>query len=258
MVIPPGLPIATPRGRPIPFGPYEAPPGTLRLKHARVFVPAGETKDPRPLLLLFDGQNVFDDAPSYAGGWHAHQAVERLAKTVVRPIIVGLEHGGVHRFSELSPFAHGAHRAELESFLVWIRSELLPTLRRDLHFTVDARRTVIGGSSMGGLAALYAVIAHPEAFGGAIAMSPSLWVARGAAFRWVVAHGVPCHRKIYLDAGARESPRMLTGARRFGSLLLKSGHVDLHFRADPRGRHREVDWRRRLLPALRFHFGKSR
>ncbi len=235
------------------YGPYEAPPGSRRLKHARIYVPRDEAHGPRPLLLMFDGQNVFDDAPSYAGGWHAHTTVERLARTVARPVIVGLEHGGVHRMTELNPFSrHG----ELEAFLVWIRSELLPPLRRELHLTADPAHTVIAGSSMGGLAALWAVLGHPEAFGGAIAMSPSLWVGNGAMLRWVEGHGVPRHRRIYLDAGAHEGRgRMLANARRLGGLLHASGHVDLRFRADPRGRHREADWRRRLLPALRFHFG---
>jgi hypothetical protein len=30
-----------------------------------------------PTLYLFDGQNVFGDEGSFAGGWHTHAAVDR-------------------------------------------------------------------------------------------------------------------------------------------------------------------------------------
>lgn len=225
----------------------------------RVYEPTGVVAGPRPVLVMFDGQNIFDDAPSYAGGWHADRAVERLAKTVARPVIIAVDHGGIHRATELSPFVHGRHHGELDALLAWLRGVLLPSLRGQLHLTADPRHTVIGGSSMGGLAALYACLKHPDTFGGALAMSPSLWVARGAMYDWVAAHGVQRRPRIYLDAGAKEAHgRMLAGARRLGVQLAATGRVELRFRADPKGRHREQDWRRRLLPALRFHFGTSR
>jgi predicted alpha/beta superfamily hydrolase len=205
---------------------------------------------------MFDGQNVFDDAPSYSGGWHAHGAINRLAKQVARPVVIGIDHGGHHRLSELSPFQVAHHAGELEGFLHWIVSWLLPKLRDEHHLTHDPRRTIVAGSSMGGLAALYATLRYPDVFGGAIVMSPSLWVSHGAIFDWVARHGIPARRRIYLDAGAREGKgKMLANARRMGGLLNASGHVELFFRADPKGRHHEKAWRRRLLPALRFHFG---
>src|SRR5262245_6690597 len=57
----------------------------------------------RPVLFLFDGQNVFEDEPSFAGGWHAHKVVDRLARSR-RPVVVGIPHGGERRMAELSPF----------------------------------------------------------------------------------------------------------------------------------------------------------
>jgi enterochelin esterase-like enzyme len=246
------------------IGPFDLGFGPSRQRLVRVYDPAplaADAKDAggRPLLLMFDGQNIFEDEPSYAGGWHVHREVERLARTVVRPVVVAVDHGHEHRMNELSPFPMGGHSGELLRFLHFIITDLLPKLTPRYGLSTDPAHRVVGGASLGGLAALYSVLRFPNQFGGAIAMSPSLWVQRGAFFKWVEGHPPPPGRRIYLDAGAKEARgSMLRNAKRLGVMLLASGNVQLHFRADPRGQHREADWRRRLLPALRFHFGKSR
>ncbi len=240
-------------------GPFEIIPGIPPKRHVRVYVPARTPAHDRPFLVLFDGQNVFDDAGSFAGGWHAHRAVERLAKNVAAPVVIGIDHGNEHRIRELSPFDFGPHTADAERFLHWITSWLLPKLRRDYQLTHDPRRSIVGGSSMGGLASLYAALRFPDVFGGALSMSPSLFVGRGALFDWVKHNGAPHGSRIYLDAGAHEAGgRMLQSATRMAGVLQSTGRVDLRFRSDPQGYHRESSWRRRLLPALRFHFGTSK
>lgn len=238
-------------------GPYEVVPGQAPKRHVRVYVPRRAQRSDRPILFLFDGQNVFDDAPSFAGGWHAHLAVERLARKVPAPVIVGLDHGNEQRISELSPFDFGAVRGELDRQLAWIADWLLPKLRADHALTSAPSRVVVGGSSMGGLASLYAALSRPDIFGGALSMSPSLWVGRGAMFRWAEKRGIPTGARIYIDGGAKE-PRMIEAAGKMADLLGRKGIKQLCFRPDPKGDHSERSWRRRLLPAMRFHFGTSR
>jgi predicted alpha/beta superfamily hydrolase len=236
-------------------GPYEIVPGFPPKRHVRIYVPRRAPARDRPFVLLFDGQNVFDDAPSFAGGWRAHRSIERLSKSVEPPVIIGVDHGHEHRIAELSPFDFGPHRGDAERFLHWISSWLLPKLRREHHLTHDPRRAFVGGSSMGGLASLYAALRLPDVFGGALSMSPSLFVGRGAIFDWVKQHGAPRGSRIYLDAGAHEAGgRMLASAERMAQLLGKTG-AELRFRPDPHGHHREASWRRRFLPAVRYLLG---
>jgi hypothetical protein len=147
-------------------------------------VPRGKTDAPAPasppLLLMFDGQNIFDDAPSFAGGWHLHAAVERRARSrrkAVAPVVLGLEHGGVLRMRELNPFAPDGR---LDAQLDWIEGTLLPDVRARLGLALC--EVWVGGSSMGALAALYAHLSRPHLFRGALAMSPALPVTRGAFF----------------------------------------------------------------------------
>ena len=64
-------------------------------RKVRIYLPKRlrETDPPRPLVLMFDGQNVFHDEPSFAGGWHAHLAVERIARVKrPAPIVVAIDH----------------------------------------------------------------------------------------------------------------------------------------------------------------------
>jgi len=42
---------------------------------------------------------------------------------------------------------------------------IVPWMRENYHATTEARRTIVAGSSLGGLAAAYAGLRHPEMFG---------------------------------------------------------------------------------------------
>ena len=69
----------------------------------------------------------------------------------------------------------------------WIAEQLVPRLRQEgladgigpVTLTEEAERTVVTGSSFGGLTALFAVARAPQLIGTAIAQSVSLWALRG-------------------------------------------------------------------------------
>lgn len=226
-------------------------------RRARVCVPS------RPgggLLILFDGQNVFDDVGSFAGGWYSHEAVAGLPKTVPRPMIVGIDHGNHHRNRELW--------VDLDAMLSLVVDRLLPVIRARWQITGPV---ALGGASLGGLAALAGLLRHPEVFGGALCMSPSFWYAGGAIFRdlpavqYVKSHVKPLDTRIYIDVGRKEGRLMYPAALKMVGALQerglqedrsgdRSGEGRLMWRPDARGRHNEKHWRRRLPKALRFMF----
>jgi enterochelin esterase-like enzyme len=216
-------------------------------RRARVFASprAGHRGAGAPLLLLFDGQNIFDDAGSYAGGWQAHAAVGALPGTIEVPVVVAIDNGGHARIEELW--------RGLDGLLDAIRGDLLPTVRAG--WAVRPGPVAIGGSSLGGLAALAAHFRHPDTFGAAICISPSFWFDNGAIFREVPVRPAAAAR-VYLDVGLRESPRMVAGAQRMVGHLQAHGYdaTRLLWRPDARGTHRERHWQRRLPKALRFVF----
>src|SRR6476646_1953756 len=80
--------------------------GTTR--RVTVWVPSrGRTRASRyPILYLNDGQNLFDPARAFAGRtWRVPQTAARLVRSRRIPplIIVGIDHGGVHRGREFLP-----------------------------------------------------------------------------------------------------------------------------------------------------------
>lgn len=210
----------------------------------RAYVPEG-TARPRPVLVMFDGQNIFGDAGSFAGGWHVHKAVSRMA---ARPIVVGVDHGHLARIHELTPFSDGTRGGQLDATLGTLVDELLPRVRARFA-TTDV---FIGGASLGGLAALYAHLTRPDAFAGAMAMSPSLWFTRAKLNRYLTTRARTGSR-IYLDMGTRE--RSCPFAAQLADQLRARGH-DVMWRPDPRGKHDEKTWRRRFPKALRFLLAK--
>src|SRR5579863_6989097 len=65
------------------IGPLAVPghvPRRIRVYLPSSFVPG----EPRFGLYMFDGQNLFEDYPSYAGGWKLHDAIERLERSCTR------------------------------------------------------------------------------------------------------------------------------------------------------------------------------
>ncbi len=239
------------------LGPQPVP--GLGHRRVQVYVPDA-LPGPRSTLVLFDGQNIFADTGSYAGGWHAHLAVQRLGHRRCHiPVIVGIDNGGHARLDELGPWRMGQQGGQTDLLLDWLAGTLMPRVRAEFTLSQAAAMTAIGGSSMGGLAALYAHFRHPEVFGRALAMSPSLWFAGRRMLSWIEQQPRPVVSRIYLDCGGREGLKMMPNAEWLAHWMRRRGwrEDDLWWRAEARGRHNEKAWRRRLPGALRFLFRKA-
>ena len=242
------------------LGPFKVPglpPRPIRIYLPRSYNPA----EPHFALYMFDGQNVFDDAPSFSGGWYLHEAVEGLAKSRrPLPVVIGIEHGGPARNLELSPFSFEADAGQIAILLDWVTAHLIPALTVELNLVPPPLGTVIGGSSMGGLAAFWSHFHYPQAFGGALVMSPSFWVANQAIFVDIAAQPNPLVSRIYIDAGAREDKgKVVESVKKMAELLVERDYDSdrLMWRADPKGTHSEAAWRRRLPAALRFIYRRG-
>ncbi|MEO8876708.1 MAG: alpha/beta hydrolase-fold protein [Polyangiaceae bacterium] len=241
------------------IGPFEIP--DLPPRPARVFLPTGFKKQRfRSLLVMFDGQNIFDDEPSFSGGWHMHDLVSALSPRMhFRPAIVGINHGGESRLDELAPFHTNQGGGKLDVMLDWTGETLLPMLRAELDLLPGPLGAVIGGSSMGGLASLYAHFTRNELFGGALVMSPSLWFGKDQVFGAIMTRPTPSPSRIYFDWGTREGRDMSEPARMMAEHLETRSYdeAQLMIRRDLKGRHAELDWKRRMPRALRFMFAKE-
>lgn len=224
----------------------------------RLYRPAEDDgRTPRPILYLFDGQNVFGDEGSFAGGWQVHRVIDGLDRRwYAAPFVVAIP-SSQQRQEELTPWPMDGRGGEADRFLDWVTFELVPALRRRLPVIDGPVGHAVGGSSWGGLTALYAHLRNPEQWGGALSLSPSAWVANFRIFDVLRGLGRPAISRIYLDCGALEAGgRMLPAARALADELRARGYRrdELWWRPDPRGAHDERAWARRLPRALRFMY----
>lgn len=219
-----------------------------------VYLPPGHASDERrfPVLYMHDGQNLFDSGTAFGGNeWQVDETLQALAAKGLPAIAVGLFNAGGARIPEYNPFP-GFTDARGDQYLAFIIETVKPLVDSVFHTQSEREHTGLVGSSMGGLISLYGFFRHPDVFGLVGALSPALWITRGAIYDLVgAAPYVP--GRIYLDNGTREN-----SAARMEHLLVEKGYQpgqNLLYVLEPGGRHTEAAWARRLPAALRFLLG---
>lgn len=216
-----------------------------------------EAERPWPVAVFFDGHNLFDDQDTLAGGWHLHQAMaSRHAQGLMVPVVIGI-HPGEDRDGELSPWELYPGKAGFaDGLLHWFHDQILPRLQKQL--LLQRTGMLVGGSSLGALAALYTLLQYPEQYSQAVLMSPALWPDNFRIFEAVMSCLDWGARSIYLDHGQKEDHPAL------GDILFQQTAVlaetlailgverekQLFWRPDPLGEHNERSWSRRLPEAL--------
>lgn len=240
-----------------------------------VWLPAGYDEPANaqrryPVLYLLDGQNVFERAPGVPGEWGADETATRLIEAgEMEPlIIVAVPNARAARADEYIPAAFGTLRGaqpEGERFAVWVKEAVRRLV--NLNYRTDNRpeRTAIGGASLGGLAALYAAVKFPDAFGVALIESCSMLTEDGAAIEaWVRAEGeARPHAGRYLigmggqelGPAERDQPRnraYVAWATRLAEALKAGGASEnrVEVRVVEAHRHNELAWGERLAAAM--------
>jgi predicted alpha/beta superfamily hydrolase len=249
--------------------PYSQPmamPGLGRERRIQVYLPPGYASSHKryPVLYMHDGQNLFDDRTSYVGEWGVDEAMDALAKQEgLEAIVVGVEHGGEQRMTELKPWAHEKYGpGEADQYLRFVVEVVKPWV--DAHYRTrgDRAHTGIMGSSLGGLTSWYAAFKYPRVFGRTGVFSPSYWIAP-QAFALERASTLPRDTRMYQLVGGREGDpkagdRTVADADRMAAQL-RHDQPTLRLRTvlRPEGEHNERFWRAEFPAAVRYLFGPA-
>jgi len=228
-----------------------------------VALPPGypETGTVHPVIYMQDGQNLFDPATSYAGDWGLVDALQESDAGGTVPILVGIPNTGRRRGYEYGPFRdiiHGGGGGD--RYLAFVVETVKPLVDASFRTRPERPHTVIAGSSLGGLISLYGLYRYADVFGGAGVLSPALWFADGAMFRFVGELADLSVGRIHLDIGTEEGEDALYDVRRLRASLIAAGHVegrDLSYVEEEGGEHDEEAWGRRFRDALPFLSGSS-
>jgi alpha-glucosidase len=133
-----------------------------------------------PVIYMHDGQNLFDNATSFAGEWKVDEILDSLyTYRGFSAIVVGIYNDEKERINEYSPWKNDSLGigGDGDKYVKFIVNTLKPFIDRHYRTLSGRENTAIMGSSMGGLISLYAALEYPEVFGNAAIFSPSLWFA---------------------------------------------------------------------------------
>ncbi len=221
-----------------------------------------------PLLILHDGDNVFDPATSVISGvdWAADEWIKTLSRRGVLPetIVVAVCHPEGFsddnvslRDFDLSPELSGAAYAR------FIAEELVPHM--DAHYRTISKPAsrILGGASLGALNCFHLALKHPGIFGGFLCLSTSFEdvsqsVPDRSALLLALAENSSLDpaARIYFDYGDQGLDECYEGYHKIlGSLLREKGWKDgaeFLIQRIAGGSHAEISWRARLGDALAF------
>lgn len=147
----------------------------------RVWLPSSysfNSKKKYDVIYMFDAQNLFDNATSFVKEWEIDESITYLEKEKkIRPsIVVGLDNSK-DRLSEYLPrfsnYAIGDLAYKGDKTLDFLVNQVIPLIEEKYNVNKVKESRSIGGSSMGGLMALYAGIKYKDVFNNIYAFSPA-------------------------------------------------------------------------------------
>ena len=233
-----------------------------KTRRAFVYLPENYGNGRRfPVMYMFDGHNLFSDSDAtYGKSWGL---ADYLDKTNTPLIIASVEcnHEGNSRLSEYSPvdftFKNGEKiKGRGKKYMDWLVKTFKPYIDANYNTMPDRKNTAVGGSSMGGLMTLYALLVYSKYFSRGAALSPSLWVYGGVPdFVKNVKH--KADTRLYMDYGSKEfkynSSRIAFFSETVSALIQKN--VCLTSRIVPGGTHSEASWEKQIPYFINVLFG---
>ncbi|MBN1477078.1 hypothetical protein JXA47_10015 [Candidatus Sumerlaeota bacterium] len=224
-----------------------------------------ETDRRFPVLIMHDGQNVFDDPlnPFGHGGWHVNTIAEELiAEGRIEPfILVAVPCNGERRMEEYG-MDEDVMDASEHPYARYLIDDVLPLVTARYRTLTGPASTSVMGSSMGGIISFYLAYHHPDVFGQAACLSPAFMI--GDASERTLLDLVRAEGKrpvrLYLDSGtAGECEDGAPQTREMRDLLIESGWVlgdDLVWHQEEGAAHSERAWRARVWRPLEFLCGE--
>jgi enterochelin esterase-like enzyme len=218
-------------------------------KKVWVYTPPGFTNSGEryPLLVLFDGdRNVM---------WIPKLLDLLISQAKIAPMVAVMTDESVP----------SVRTQELEcdpQFADFLARELVPWAREDYHATAQSEKTMVAGSSLGGLAAVYAALQHPEVFGKVISLSGSFWwkPTGSSEAEWLtnlVRTSPRLPLRFYLEVGLMESPSMqIDTNHRMRDALIEKGYPVGYFEYD--GGHSFLTWSGGMVNGLETLMGAER
>jgi predicted alpha/beta superfamily hydrolase len=189
---------------------------------------------------MHDGQNVFDDATSFAGEWGVDECLDSMKR---KCIVVAVDNGAGRRINEYCPYEMDRFgKGEGNQYVEFLAKTLKPYIDKRYRTLKESKYTFIAGSSMGGLISMYAVLKYPGVFGGAGVFSPAFWVGP-AIFDDIRTRGKLVRARIYFYGGKQEGERMVPDMLKAFTGMAAVSKSKMTSVIRDEGKHDEPRWR---------------
>lgn len=214
------------------------------------------SKKKYPVIYMHDGQNLFDEFTSFSGEWSVDETLNELYKeTGKSAIVIGIDNGDDKRLAEYSPWNNEKYKTigEGDLYVEFLAKTLKPYIDKTYRTEKQASKTLIIGSSMGGLISLYASAKHPTVFGKAGIFSPAFWFVSKDLNKYLNLNKNNLkNSKFYFVAGKNEDETMASEIENIEKLLLKKSvpEKNIVVKIDEDGTHTEGYWKRELKASL--------
>lgn len=211
-----------------------------------------------PVLYMFDGHNLFFDSDAtYGKSWGLKSYMEKSRTQLIIVAVECSHEPNNGRLSEYSPFdfsdeKYGSVEGRGSITMDWLAYELKPYIDSQFRTRPERKATFIGGSSMGGLMALYGLVDYNHIFSRAMALSPSLWVEPKQLAELIRQADMKPDSVLYMDYGEKELHNHKGMHKTYGTIVnqLHKKHILLSSRMIPHGVHSEASWEKQLPFAI--------
>ena len=203
-----------------------------------------------PVLYMFDGHNLFfDSTATYGTCWGLKEYCDAHPNWIIAA--PECNHEGNKRLEEYCPYQSdwfGGIAGTGHEYMEWLTKEFKPMMDKRYPTLPGRANTAIGGSSMGGLMSLYALLQYNDTFSRAAALSPSIWVSPEKLSGLVGRAKLEPGTVLYMDYGSREMGNhegMRSGFAEMCAKVMTRG-IHLTSRIVPGGTHSEASWEKQL------------
>lgn len=202
-----------------------------------------------PVVYMYDGHNLFNDwDATYGKSWGLQSFMDSYDKKV---IIVGIEcnHTGDERLHEYCPYeVNWAFRGPIHGrggiLMDWFIEEFKPMIDQRYRTIPFRECTAIGGSSMGGLMALYTVIKYNQYFSKAACISPANGICQQQLQEEFNQADISMDTRVYLSFGTKEARDVSSRVKQldwFKKAFEKKGATAM-INVVEGGEHNEASW----------------
>lgn len=215
------------------------------------------------VLYMFDGQNLFDLYTSSFGEWKIDRLLHKYYQhSDKRVIVVGISSPkSLLRHDELCPFSvdnlikgEGMEDPYFQEFSKCIINKIMPLVDKNFSTLKGENNIGVGGSSMGGLSAIYLKNYYPSIFSFCLCFSPAffLYKKENIDLYFLNIQQTSYRQKYFFMVGGKDEEAMYykDTIYVFSQIknLLKNSDVEMIF--DSSLKHHEESWSKYFLNAI--------